>query len=143
MQRMRLVAAGALAISLTVAAVALGASFAAPTAITGTVSAVGGTTATLNGTVNPGGLATDWWFEYETTTSYGTKTATTAAGSGTANVSVSKDIAGLTPGTTYHYRLVAKSSGGTTNGADGLFMTASPPTAVTGAASGVGPTGAT
>ena len=61
-----------------------------PSAITGTVSAVGGTSATLNGTVNPGGAATDWWFEYGTTTAYGSKTATTAAGSGSANVSVSK-----------------------------------------------------
>ncbi len=128
---------------LSLAAVATAATLAAPTAITGTVSAVGGTTATLNGTVNPGGLATDWWFEYGTTTSYGSQTATTAAGSGSANVSVSKGLTGLAAATTYHYRLVAKSSGGTTNGADGLFTTASPPTAVTGAASGVGPTGAT
>ncbi len=128
---------------LSFAAVATAATLAAPTAITGTVSAVGGTTATLNGTVNPGGLSTDWWFEYGTTTSYGSQTAATAAGSGSANVSVSKALSGLAAATTYHYRLVAKSSGGTTNGADGLFTTASPPTAVTGAASGVGPTGAT
>ena len=128
---------------LSLATVATAATLAAPTAITGTVSAVGGTTATLNGTVNPAGLATDWWFEYGTTTSYGSKTGATAAGSGTANVSVSKALTGLTASTTYHYRLVAKSSGGTTNGADGLFTTASPPTAVTGAASGVGPTSAT
>ncbi|MGZ8687921.1 MAG: hypothetical protein ACXWZP_05795, partial [Gaiellaceae bacterium] len=128
---------------LSLATAATAATLAAPTAITGPVSAVGGTTATLNGTVNPAGLATDWWFEYGTTTSYGSKTATTAAGSGTANSSVSRALAGLVPSTTYHYRLVAKSSGGTTNGADGLFTTASPPTAVTGAASAVGPTSAT
>jgi len=131
------------AVMLSLAAVATAATLAAPTAFTGTVSAVGGTTATLNGIVNPGGLATDWWFEYGTTTSYGSKTETTAAGSGSANVSVSKSLNGLTPATTYHYRLVAKSADGTTNGADGLFTTASPPTAVTGTASGVGPTGAT
>lgn len=128
---------------LSLATVAVAATLAAPTAITGPVSAVGGTTATLNGTVNPAGLATDWWFEYGTTTSYGSKTATTAAGSGTANVAVSKALTGLAAATTYHYRLVAKSSGGTTNGADGLFTTASPPIAVTGAAIGVGPAGAT
>ena len=45
-----------------------------PVAITGPVSAIGGTSATLNGTVNPGGAATDWWFEYGTSTSYGSKT---------------------------------------------------------------------
>ena len=128
---------------LSLATVATAATLAAPTAITGTVSAVGGTTATLNGTVNPAGLATDWWFEYGATTSYGSKTGATAAGSGTVNVSVSRALTGLTPSTTYHYRLVAKSSGGTTNGVDGLFTTASPPTVVTGAASSVGPTSAT
>jgi phosphodiesterase/alkaline phosphatase D-like protein len=128
---------------LAFAVVATAGILAAPTAITGTVSAVGGTSATLNGTVNPGGLATDWWFELGPTTSYGTKTATTAAGSGSANVAVARAVTGLGPATTYHYRLVARSSGGTTYGADGLFTTASPPTAVTGAATGVGPTGAT
>ena len=116
---------------------------ASPVAITGTVSAVSGISATLNGTVNPSGAATDWWFEYGTTTAYGSKTATTAAGPGTANVSVSKGLSGLTPATTYHYRLVAKNASGTVNGADGLFTTAAPPVAVTSGASGVGPTAAT
>src|SRR4249919_1704088 len=92
---------------LVAASVALGAVAAAPTAITGSVSSVGGTSATVNGTVNPGGVATDWWFEYGTSTAYGSKTATTDAGSGSANVSVSKALAGLSPATTYHYRLVA------------------------------------
>lgn len=128
---------------LALATVAVAATRAAPTAITGPVSTVGGTTATLNGTVNPAGSATDWWFEYGPTSSYGSKTAATAAGSGSGNLAVAKALSGLTVATTYHYRLVAKSSGGTTNGADGLFTTASPPIAVTGAASGVGPTSAT
>ncbi len=127
---------------LSLAAVATAATLAAPTAITGPVSAVGGTTATLNGTVNPAGLATDWWFQYGTTTSYGSTTPTAAAGAGSSNISVSKGLTGLAAATIYHYRLVAKSSGGTTNGADGLFTTASPPIAVTGTASGVGPGGA-
>ena len=126
------------AVTFVTAAVA-----ASPTAITGTVSAIGGTSATLNGTVNPGSAATDWWFEYGTTTSYGSKTATTAAGSGSANVAVSKGLTGLAPATTYHYRLVAKNSSDTVEGNDGLFTTASPPVAVTSPASGVGPTTAT
>ena len=79
---------------LAAATVVQAAAAAAPTAITGTVSAVGGTSATLNGTVNPGGAATDWWFEYGTSTSYGSKSATTAAGSGSANVAVSKALSG-------------------------------------------------
>ena len=46
----------------------------APTAITGPVTAIGSTIATLSGTVNANGTATTWYFEYGTTTSYGTKT---------------------------------------------------------------------
>ena len=129
---------------LGAATVVQAAAAAAPTAITGTVSAVGGTSATLNGTVNPGGAATDWWFEYGTSTSYGSKSATTAAGSGSANVAVSQGAQrAQSPATTYHYRLVAKNATATTNGADGLFTTASPPVAVTAPATGVGPTTAT
>ena len=131
------------AVVVVAALVVQGAAAANPVAITGTVSAVGGTSATLNGTVNPSGAATDWWFEYGTTTGYGSKTTTTAAGSGSANVAVSKGLSGLTAATTYHYRLVAKNASGTVNGADGLFTTAAPPVAVTSGASGVGPTGAT
>ncbi len=128
---------------LAAASVALGAVAAAPTAITGSVSALGGTSATVNGTVNPGGAATDWWFEYGTSTSYGSKTATTAAGSGSANIAVSKGLTGLSFARTYHYRLVAKNATATTNGGDGLFTTASPPVVVTSPATGVGPTTAT
>jgi Ca2+-binding RTX toxin-like protein len=120
-----------------------GASAAAPTAITGTVSVVGGSSATLNGTVNPGSAATDWWFEYGTSSSYGSKTGTTAAGSGSANLSVSKALSSLAPATTYHYRLVAKNSSATTNGDDGLFTTAAPPVVVTSPATAVGPASAT
>ncbi len=133
-----------LAAAIVVGAIVVsGAAAAAPVAITGTVSALGGTTATLNGTVNPSGAATDWWFEYGTSTAYGSKTATTAAGSGSSNLPVSKALSGLSPATTYHYRLVAKNASATVNGADGLFTTASPPTAVTSQATGVGPTTAT
>ena len=132
-----------LAAALVGVTVVQGAWAAAPAAITGTVSAVAGTSATVNGTVNPGGAATDWWFEYGTATSYGSTTSTTGAGSGSTNVAVSKSLSGLSPATTYHYRVVAKNTSGTTHGGDGLFTTASPPTAVTSPATGVGPTTAT
>ncbi len=120
-----------------------GAAAASPNAITGTVSAVNGTSATLNGTVDPAGEATDWWFEYGTSVAYGSETTKTSAGSGSANVAVSRTISGLAPSTTYHYRLVAKNASGTSTGGDGLFKTASPPVAVTSTATGVGPASAT
>jgi phosphodiesterase/alkaline phosphatase D-like protein len=126
-------------------ATADGAVLVAPTAITGSVSSIGGTTATLNGTVNPNGLATTWQFDYGTTTGYGSKAPATAqsAGAGTANQSISTALTGLTPGTTYHYRLTATSNDGTTVGADGIFTTQAAPGVNTGAASQVGPTQAT
>jgi hypothetical protein len=111
-----------------------------PTAITGPVSAVGATSATATGTVNPNGQATSWYVEYGTSTSYGRRTSTRNAGSGTSNVAVSAALTGLAPGATYHYRLVATSGGGTSRGGDGVFTTAAAPVAVTGAAGSVTPT---
>jgi len=116
---------------------------AAPAAITGPVTSVGPSTATVTGTVNPNGQATTWYVEYGTSTSYGTKTSNVSAGSGTANTAVSASLSGLTPGTTYHYRVVATNSSGTARGADGIFTTSSAPVAVTGSATNVTVTSAT
>ena len=121
----------------------IAATTAAPTAITGPVTSIGPTTATATGTVNPGGQATTWYFEYGASTSYGTQTATKSAGSGTTNVQVSAAFAGLAPGMTYHYRLVAANAAGTRRGADGIFTTAAAPVAVTGSARSVTTTSAT
>ena len=90
----------------------------APTAVTGPPSQVGQTSAVLNGTVDPQGQATSYYFQYGTTTAYGVQTTPASAGSGSGNVSVHSTITGLTPGTTYHYRLVAGNAGGTSQGAD-------------------------
>jgi hypothetical protein len=111
--------------------------------LTGAASSIGPTSATVAGTVNPQGLATTYLFEYGKTTSYGSKTASKSAGSGTSTVAVSTTISSLSPGTTYHYRIVATSSAGTSNGADRSFTTTPPPTVVTGAATNIGPTSAT
>lgn len=92
-----------------------------PAVVTTAASTVTSNSATLNGTINPNGLATTYYFQYGTTTSYGTNTTTTAAGSGTTTVSVNAPVAGLTAGVTYHFRLVGVNSDGTTNGADLTF----------------------
>ena len=68
MPRLRLVLTLAVT-ALAAATLVQGAAAAAPTAITGAVSAVGGASAMVNGTVNPGGAVTEWWFEYGTTNS--------------------------------------------------------------------------
>ncbi len=111
----------------------------APAVVTGSVSSITFTSATLKGTVNPNGVATNWYFEYGTSTGYGTKTAAKSAGSGTKAVAESASITGLKAGTTYHYRLVASSPSGTTAGHDRTFSTAGAPVARTGAAQAVGP----
>ena len=124
-------------------ATAVGARAAAPTAVTGPVSAVGATTSTVTGTVDPGGVATTWYVEYGTSTAYGSKTASKSAGSGSAAAAVSASLSGLTQGTTYHYRVVATSTAGTSHGGDGLFTTLAVPGVVTGSASSVSVNSAT
>ncbi len=94
-----------------------------PAAETEPATEVNGSGGTLNGTVNPEGKQTSYHFEYGTTTSYGTKVPVpdANAGSGTSNIKVSQTITGLQSKTTYHFRLVATSSAGTTNGGDQTF----------------------
>jgi len=79
--------------------------------------------ATLNGTVNPNGLATTAHFEYGLTTAYGTSTANQNEGAGTSAVPVQAVIGNLSPNTIYHFRAVATNSNGTTNGQDKTFKT--------------------
>jgi hypothetical protein len=92
-----------------------------PTVVTLAATALTGTGATLNGTVNPNGLETNWHFEYGTTTGYGSATPVTPAGSGSSDVTVSADIAALAGGIPYHFRLVGTNADGTTPGNDLTF----------------------
>lgn len=93
-----------------------------PTAATGGISSVSDTGATLHGTVNPNGLPTTYYFEWGRTNAYGNKGPVKSAGSGTSAVSVHQAVDHLTPGATYHYRLVATNSSGTTEGGDRAFV---------------------
>jgi hypothetical protein len=92
-----------------------------PSVSVSNVDQSGSTAATLNGSVNAEGLATTYHFEYGTNTAYGTSTTVTSAGAGQTPVAVSAPISGLTPGTTYHYRLVATNSAGTSKTPDATF----------------------
>lgn len=94
-----------------------------PAATTGGVEAVTPTTATLKGAVNPRGVATTVFFQIGPTTAYGARTPNQAAGNGSTSFAVRGAVAGLTPNTLYHYRVVA-SGGGVTRGADRTFRTA-------------------
>src|SRR5262249_38855286 len=81
--------------------------------------------ATLNAKVNPLGFATTYWFEYGETLSYGSKIPVSpeSVGSGTEYVAVSQTPTGLKESTTYHFRVVAESEAGTSNGVDKTFTT--------------------
>ncbi len=100
-----------------------------PTAATDPATNVNGNSATLNATVNPNGADTTVYFEWGTDTSYGNITSTQNIGSGTDDVSVSANITGLSLGTTYHYRIIAANTVGTTYGDDVSFVT--PPITLT------------
>ncbi len=114
----------------------------APVAITVDATAITGSSATLNGTVNPNTLSTNYHFEWGTTISYGNSTTTTSAGNGNTAVAVNAPISGLTSGTLYHFRVVATNSDGTTNGSD-LTFTPGGAIVTTTAVSGISLTGAT
>jgi hypothetical protein len=108
---------------------------AGPTVTTTAASSVGEKTATINGTANPNGSETKLYFEYGTTTSYGSKTAEFNAGSGVSAVERGETLTGLSPATTYHYRIVANNENpATSKGSDLIFRTTGPPTVTTAAA---------
>ena len=88
----------------------------APVATTSAASNITADGATLNGTVNPNGSTTGYYFEWGTDTTYGNTTALTEIASGVTNVSVTATLTGLTTGTTYYFRLVAYNAGGLTLG---------------------------
>jgi uncharacterized delta-60 repeat protein len=100
-------------------------SYTAPTVATLAAASITATTATINGTVNPNGIITNTWFEYGTTASYGQSTAIEAQGYGTSANPVNAAVSSLTPGTLYHYRLVAQNGETTAYGADLTFTTLS------------------
>ncbi|MGB9112102.1 MAG: peptidoglycan-binding protein [Acidimicrobiales bacterium] len=97
---------------------------AAPVVSTGTASSVTSTSETLAGTVNPGGLATTYYFEWGRTRSFGSTTPVESAGDGSSGVAVTATISGLLPNRTYDFTLVASNSLGTTTGETQLFQSA-------------------
>jgi hypothetical protein len=126
LHRFMVVLGACLALAAVVAAVALAK---APNAVTRPASAVGPHSAVVEGTLNPNDKPATYSFEYGTTTAYGLVTSAASVAKGKNNVAVSATLTGLEPSTTYHFRLVASNSDGTTRGADVTFTTAADPTA--------------
>jgi hypothetical protein len=103
-----------------------------PSVTTGPATAVAETSATLSGHVDPetgagGSPIATCEFEYGTTTAYGSLATCSPATPYSAPTDVSAALAGLTPGTTYHYRLSATNAEATGEGEDRTFTTAGTP----------------
>jgi phosphodiesterase/alkaline phosphatase D-like protein len=116
-----------------------------PTVVTLAATAVTGTTATLNGTVNANNVLSTVSFEYGLTAAYGTiVSGVPATVSGNVVTAVNAPLTGLLPGNTYHFRVTATNSNGTSNGNDLTFNTpALAPTVITYAATAINTTIAT
>ena len=116
--------------SVVVVSTGVGAAIAdasAPAVVTRPATALGPTSAVLQGVVNPKDKSTAYTFEYGTTTAYGALSPAASAGKGKSDVPVSYALSGLAPSTTYHYRVVASNDSGTSRGADVAFTTAPAP----------------
>lgn len=127
MKRATLVLIAALAmLSAITASTALAA---APTPATAPATKVTATSATLNGSVQTNGQDTTYYFQYGTTTEYGSQTPTAgpvADKPPNKPQDVSADVTGLQAQTTYNYRLVTVNADGTTFGGNQVFTTTAP-----------------
>ena len=94
-----------------------------PTVTTDAASNLSSVSVTLNGSVNACNSSTIVTFEYGLDNSYGSSIeAEQSPVIGMCSGSVSRSISGLTPNTTYHYRVIGVNGAGTTNGADQTFI---------------------
>ncbi len=111
-----------------------------PLVITLAATAISGTGATLNGSVNANSLSTSVSFNWGLTAAYGnTVTATPSTVTGNTTTAVLAGISSLLPATTYHFRVTGTNAAGTSNGNDLTFTTApAQPSVVTNIASNIG-----
>jgi peptidoglycan-N-acetylglucosamine deacetylase len=93
----------------------------APVVKTLAAATVMSTSATFFGTVNPGGMATTAWFQWQPPD--GNVSTTRSVGSGTTAVGYSSTITGLKPSTTYKFEAAAVNSRGIRYGAFVSFRT--------------------
>lgn len=93
-----------------------------PVVITNGATNVTASSGTLNGSLDPHGLTTTVFFQYGTTTSYGSATPMQTQ-TGNTYRNIAANVGALTPHTTYHFRMVATNTGGTRMGSDRTFTT--------------------
>jgi hypothetical protein len=98
-----------------------------PTIATGDASGQQDGTATLTGTAHPEGAPTSYWFEYGPSPALGTSTPPRNLSVAMRTNNVSAALAGLQPGATYHYRIVASGEHGSSTGETRTFTVPAPP----------------
>lgn len=100
-----------------------------PTASTGLASSISNTSATFNGTISSNGGFTTVTFEYGVSDSYGSTVIASESplSSAATATQVSAAVTGLTCNSTYHFRVKAVNSSGSTYGNDATLTTATCP----------------
>lgn len=79
-----------------------------------------------NGSINPKGFETGYWFEFGTDANLGNLTGYQSAGNGTASANVTATLPNLAPLTKYYYRVNAQNQFGTVAGSVVTVTTAGP-----------------
>ncbi|MGZ4173315.1 MAG: S8 family serine peptidase [Solirubrobacteraceae bacterium] len=116
-----------------------------PAVSTQPASSLTGSSAVLDGTVNPENSPTTYRFDYSPSPdmSGASSTPPQSAGSGATGMPVSQPLAGLQPNTTYYFRIVATDAAQiTSTGPVVSFVTSAPPLAATQPAQSIGPVSA-
>jgi NHL repeat len=85
------------------------------------------TSARLVGTIDPKHSATGYVFQYGTTPALGSSTPSVDIGAGSTPLIVSQQVQGLTPATTYYFRLVATNDFGTVSSNNKTLLTRTDP----------------
>jgi hypothetical protein len=88
-----------------------------------TISNLTATSATVQTRINPLGTDTTYHFEYGTSTSYGTSVPVPDGdlGTGMGDVTITQQLTGLRPNTTYHVRVAAQNTLGVARSGDHTF----------------------
>ena len=95
-----------------------------PVVATGPATQVGKNAALLTAVISPNKQDTTYYFQYGTSTAYGSQTIPATVGAGTIPVTVAVPIAGLEARTIFHYRIVALHGNTPPQpGSDATFMT--------------------
>lgn len=87
------------------------------------LSNAGSSSVTLTANVNTLGSASSYHYEYGPTTAYGSSTPATSLGAYNGNVTTAAQVQDLSPGSTYHFRIVVSNVLGAVQGQDVTFKT--------------------